>query len=104
MEEKFEPASQDEKRKIRDLIKQGKFAAAEQDKVTTYREDVILLLQVLGYDPRYCLVTDLSMVADFCDDEEDLVDVSETIGIDTISPNEYFWEVAIRMKNQEEGQ
>lgn len=88
--------------KIRELARQGKVELVDQTKTHILQNDIVLLLQVMGYDTRLCLVTDLSMISDFCDDAGDLLAISETLGLDSIDPQEYLWEVAERMKDQEE--
>lgn len=88
--------------RIRELARQGKVEPADQTKTHILQNDIVLLLQVMGYDPRWCLVTDLSIMDDFCDNAEDLLAISETLELDLIDSQEYLWEVAERMKAQEE--
>ena len=64
---------------------------ADQEKVDIYEAEVNRILAALGHPEA--LVTDLSQVFDFGDDEEAAVDLAELMG-HPVEPREHIWKLA----------
>ncbi|MBX9950587.1 MAG: hypothetical protein K2Y39_15570 [Candidatus Obscuribacterales bacterium] len=63
----------------------------DQEKVDIYEAEVNRILAALGHPEA--LVTDLSQVFDFGDDEEAAVDLAELMGR-PVEPREHIWKLA----------
>lgn len=69
------------------------FELAEQDNVERLNVAVGRVLRAMGFEIEKVLVTDESMIADFAISDEDVVRVSETLGV-KVSPSDFVWQVA----------
>jgi uncharacterized protein YoaH (UPF0181 family) len=68
-----------------------KIVIADQEKVDVYETEVNRILAALGHPEA--LVTDLSQVFDFGDDEEAADDLAELMGR-SVNAGEYIWKLA----------
>jgi hypothetical protein len=75
---------------------------AEDAKIELFRPHVDLVLYAFGVSPEEALwVSDESIIADFVDEDEDLIDAIQRLGF-MFEAKDRVWEVAARLKQQTE--
>ena len=75
-------------------LKDKKIEFASQDSISAFSNEIEEIFKV--FDIEYLFISDESMVADFCLDEEELKSASEKLGID-IKNSDHIVEVAARL-------
>jgi hypothetical protein len=75
---------------------------ADDAKIELFRQHVDLVLYAFDCPPEEALwVTDESIIADFIDEDEDLIDAIQRLGF-MFEAKDRVWEVAARLKQQAE--
>jgi hypothetical protein len=75
---------------------------ADDAKIELFRPFVDLVLYAFGISPEEALwVSDESIIADFVDSDEDLIDAIERLGF-MFEAKDHVWEIAARLKQQTE--
>lgn len=75
---------------------------ADDAKIQLFRSHVDLVLYAFGISPEEALwVSDESIIADFIDEDEDLIDAIQRLGF-MFEAKDHIWEVAARLRQQGE--